>query len=103
MIPSAYGDTFARDHLPPIEQWPELIFELPDYRYPDRLNCVTELLDRWPRRDFPAEFEAVLADEVRAHPDSVRMSWLESVAAAHVPGFEATNFLDGLRASGDFA
>jgi 2-aminobenzoate-CoA ligase len=46
MIPSAYADTFARDHLPPAAEWPELIFELPDYRYPDRLNCVTELLDR---------------------------------------------------------
>jgi 2-aminobenzoate-CoA ligase len=47
MIPSAYADTFARDHLPPAEQWPDLIFDLPDYRYPDRLNCVTELLDQW--------------------------------------------------------
>src|SRR5262245_20879581 len=47
MIPSAYADTFARDHLPPVAEWPDLIFELPDYRYPDRLNCVTELLDRW--------------------------------------------------------
>src|SRR5687767_11185994 len=47
MIPSAYADTFARDHLPTPEQWPELTFDLPDYRYPDRLNCVTELLDRW--------------------------------------------------------
>jgi 2-aminobenzoate-CoA ligase len=47
MIPSAYADTFARDHLPPPEQWPDLVFALPDYRYPDRLNCVSELLDRW--------------------------------------------------------
>src|SRR6185295_10578341 len=47
MIPSAYADTFARDHLPSAAEWPELIFELSDYRYPDRLNCVTELLDRW--------------------------------------------------------
>ena len=47
MIPSAYADTFARDHLPPAGQWPDLIFELPDYRYPDRLNCVSELLDHW--------------------------------------------------------
>jgi 2-aminobenzoate-CoA ligase len=47
MIPSAYADTFARDHLPPVGQWPDLPFDLPDYRYPDRLNCVTELLDRW--------------------------------------------------------
>lgn len=47
MIPSAYADTFARDHLPPVAQWPDLVFDLPDYRYPDRLNCVSELLDRW--------------------------------------------------------
>jgi 2-aminobenzoate-CoA ligase len=47
MIPSAYADTFARDHLPPPEQWPDLVFALPDYRYPDRLNCVSELLDHW--------------------------------------------------------
>jgi len=61
------------------------------------------VLDRWPRRDFPTEFEAVLADEVRAHPDSVRMSWLESVASVHVPGFVPTDFLVGLRATEGFA
>jgi hypothetical protein len=60
---------------------------------------VRAVLDRWPRHDFPSEFEAVLADEVRAHPDSVRMSWLESVAAVHVPGFVPTDFLAGLRAT----
>lgn len=47
MIPSAYADTFARDHLPPADLWPDLVFERPEYRYPDRLNCVSELLDRW--------------------------------------------------------
>ncbi|MFJ3668814.1 AMP-binding protein [Streptomyces sp. NPDC090106] len=41
---SAHVDTFARDHLPPPEQWPELVFELPELRYPDRLNCAAELL-----------------------------------------------------------
>ncbi len=64
---------------------------------------VRSVLDRWPRHDFPAVFEQVLANEVRAHPDSVRMSWLESVAAAHVPGFVPTDFLHGLRASAHFA
>jgi 2-aminobenzoate-CoA ligase len=47
MIPSAYEDTFARDHLPPEAQWPELIFDRPEYQYPDRLNCVSELLAHW--------------------------------------------------------
>jgi 2-aminobenzoate-CoA ligase len=43
--PSAHADSFARDHLPPAEQWPELVFPLPGLRYPDRLNCGAELLD----------------------------------------------------------
>jgi len=67
------------------------------------LAVVRAVLERWPRHDFPARFEAVLADEVRANPDSARMSWLESVASAHVPGFVPTDFLDALRASGGFA
>ncbi|CAM5426360.1 AMP-binding protein OS=Streptomyces tendae OX=1932 GN=GUR47_32080 PE=4 SV=1 [Streptomyces tendae] len=41
---SAHVDTFARDHLPPPEQWPELVFDLPELRYPARLNCAAELL-----------------------------------------------------------
>ncbi|MEU6017561.1 AMP-binding protein [Streptomyces sp. NPDC047515] len=43
---SAHLDTFAREHLPPPDQWPELLFDLPELRYPDRLNCAAELLDR---------------------------------------------------------
>ncbi|MGW7463650.1 AMP-binding protein [Streptomyces xantholiticus] len=46
LTPSAHSDTFARDHLPPVDQWPELLFDLPSLRYPQRLNCGTELLDR---------------------------------------------------------
>ncbi|HEY7273526.1 MAG TPA: AMP-binding protein [Actinoplanes sp.] len=42
--PSAHVDTFCRDHLPPGDSWPEMIFELPEVRYADRLNCATELL-----------------------------------------------------------
>ena len=40
-------DTFARDSLPPADQWPELDLTHPAYRYPARLNCVAEFLDRW--------------------------------------------------------
>jgi 2-aminobenzoate-CoA ligase len=47
MIPSAYRDTFARDNLPPQDQWPEFRFTLPELQYPDRLNCVTEFIDKW--------------------------------------------------------
>jgi 2-aminobenzoate-CoA ligase len=38
-------DTFARDRLPPRDQWPRLHFDLPELRYPERLNCATVLLD----------------------------------------------------------
>ena len=43
---TAHSDTFARDHLPPREQWPDLVFDLPALRYPDRMNAATELLNR---------------------------------------------------------
>ena len=47
MIPSGHIDTFARDNLPPQDQWPEFLFTLPELQYPDRLNCVTEFVDKW--------------------------------------------------------
>jgi 2-aminobenzoate-CoA ligase len=47
MTASAHLDTFARDNLPPRAQWPDFLFELPELKYPDRINCVVELLDRW--------------------------------------------------------
>src|SRR5471030_498966 len=42
---SAHTDRYAREHLPPPEQWPELRFDLPELQYPPRLNCVAELFD----------------------------------------------------------
>src|ERR1051325_11132313 len=47
MAKSGHVDTFARDNLPPRALWPEFKFDLPELRYPERLNCVTEFLDRW--------------------------------------------------------
>ncbi|APW39211.1 2-aminobenzoate-CoA ligase [Rhodoferax koreense] len=43
---SAHIDTFARDRLPPLEDQPEFLFELPSLQFPAQLNCATELLDR---------------------------------------------------------
>ena len=45
MEPSAHTDTFARDHLPPRELWPDLLLT-GDFAYPPRLNCAVELLDK---------------------------------------------------------
>jgi len=51
MYRSAHVDTFARDNLPPLQQWPELP-QSPDTRYPERLNATVELLDRMVERGF---------------------------------------------------
>jgi 2-aminobenzoate-CoA ligase len=50
MSASAQTDSFARDNLPPRAEWPELIFTLPELRYPERLNAAVELLDRMVER-----------------------------------------------------
>jgi 2-aminobenzoate-CoA ligase len=57
LSPSAHVDTFCRDNLPPADQWPDLLFDLPELAYPDRLNAATRLLDDTVRRlgrDRPA-------------------------------------------------
>lgn len=43
---TAHVDTFARDHLPPKDQQPDFLFDLPSLQFPQQLNCATELLDR---------------------------------------------------------
>jgi len=40
---SAHTETFARDNLPPVEQWPD--FLLDKFPYPDRLNAGFEFTD----------------------------------------------------------
>jgi hypothetical protein len=65
--------------------------------------AVRAVLDLWPRSDFPSTFSQTLIDEVRANPSASRSSWMECIAVAHVPGFEATDFLRTLHASAHFA
>ncbi|WP_210495713.1 benzoate-CoA ligase family protein [Microvirga antarctica] len=47
MTDTAHLDSFARDNLPPRDQWPTLLLGGPDFQYPERLNCATAFLDRW--------------------------------------------------------
>ena len=53
---TAHTDTFAKDNMPPQDQWPQFNFDLPELQYPDYLNCATELLDK--------QVEAGLGDKV---------------------------------------
>jgi 2-aminobenzoate-CoA ligase len=46
LSPSGHVDTFARDHLPPAQQWPVLEFTTELLQYPERLNAAAELIDR---------------------------------------------------------
>jgi 2-aminobenzoate-CoA ligase len=48
--PSAHSDTFARDNLPPADQWPD--FLLDGFDYPDHINVGVELTDAMVDRGF---------------------------------------------------
>jgi 2-aminobenzoate-CoA ligase len=48
--PSGHVDTFARDNLPPFEQWPDI--RLDRFDYPEWLNAAVELTDRMVERGF---------------------------------------------------
>ena len=42
---TAHVDTFVRDHLPPPETWPELLYDFPELDYPGQVNVAYELVD----------------------------------------------------------
>lgn len=48
--PSGHIDTFARDHLPAAEDWPEI--DASAFPYPDWMNAAVELTDRMVERGF---------------------------------------------------
>ncbi|MHA7681004.1 AMP-binding protein [Cupriavidus sp. PET2-C1] len=45
MASTAHLDTYALDRLPPPQQWPAFLFNA-DTRYPERMNCALELVER---------------------------------------------------------
>jgi len=48
--PTAHVDTFTRDNLPPVDQWPD--FLLDGFDYPDRINAGVELTDAMVGKGF---------------------------------------------------
>ena len=48
--PSGHFDTFARDNLPPPDQWPDLL--IGNFHYPEWLNAGVELADRMVDKGF---------------------------------------------------
>ncbi|PIV75389.1 MAG: 2-aminobenzoate-CoA ligase [Rhodobacteraceae bacterium CG17_big_fil_post_rev_8_21_14_2_50_65_11] len=50
LSPTAHTDTFARDGLPPEDQWPDFLMD--GFDYPDRLNAAHELTDSMVEKGF---------------------------------------------------
>ncbi|GIK85433.1 MAG: 2-aminobenzoate-CoA ligase [Betaproteobacteria bacterium] len=73
---SAHVDTFARDHLPPRDAWPEFLFDLPELRYPPQTNCAAALLDEAVARGW-GDRPAILA------PGGTRWTYAELLARAN--------------------
>jgi len=63
---TAHVDTFARDHLPPTDQWPKMDYAgVPELAvYPDRLNVAAELVDKRVA-DGDGERTAILFEDQR--------------------------------------
>jgi 2-aminobenzoate-CoA ligase len=61
---TAYSDTFARDHMPPPQLWPEFTYDLPELRFADQVNCANVLLDERVRMGHGAR-SAIIALEGR--------------------------------------
>ncbi|MET0682893.1 MAG: AMP-binding protein [Casimicrobiaceae bacterium] len=62
---SAHVDTFARDNLPPRDQWPEFPLLLPELHYPERMNAATMLLDRAVERGWGGRLAIAALDGLR--------------------------------------
>jgi 2-aminobenzoate-CoA ligase len=50
----AQQDRFVHDRLPPLSQWPRLIYDRPEFQFPAQLNLVEELLDKAQAKGFGA-------------------------------------------------
>ena len=51
---TAQTDRFVHDRLPPKEEWPTLVYDAPELKFPDRLNAVEELLDKAAQKGWGA-------------------------------------------------
>ncbi len=47
---TAHKDTFVLDRLPAKSDWPELLFSIPEVRYPEKMNAAIDLMKALPNR-----------------------------------------------------
>ena len=67
--PSAHVDTFSRENLPPINEWPDLLLNEPIFHYPDHINVATELTDRMVERGFGDHIALIGNGRVRTYKE----------------------------------
>jgi len=67
--PSAHVDTFSRDHLPPQDDWPDLILNEPIFHYPDYVNVACELTDRMVERGYGDHIALIGNGRVRTYKE----------------------------------
>ncbi|HZZ66115.1 MAG TPA: AMP-binding protein [Candidatus Baltobacteraceae bacterium] len=87
---SAHIDRFAAERLPPMEQWPELLFSLDGLKYGERMNCASLLLDRdnapdaGSRRCIVGSGITWTYDELRSHANRIARVLVDDLGV--VPG-----------------
>ena len=64
---SAQSDRFVYDRLPPLEQWPRLVYSLPELQIPDQANLVQVL--------FSKAFQNGHANQPFLRSDSITLSY----------------------------
>ena len=90
--PTAHVDTFARDNLPPMADWPEFL-ALEGFAYPEYINAAVELTDRMVERGF-GDYTALIGHvaggaPTRSSPTGAIGSptrWSRIMACAGQPG-----------------
>jgi 2-aminobenzoate-CoA ligase len=81
--PSAHSDPFARENLPPSDQWPEFLLE--GFDYPEYLNAAVELTDRMVERGFGDHTALIGHGRRRTYKEL--SDWTNRLAAALVEDY----------------
>jgi 2-aminobenzoate-CoA ligase len=81
--PTAHIDTFTRDHLPPLEQWPLRLLD--SFDYPQELNAAVELTDRMVERGFGDQVALIGNGRRRTYKEL--SDWTNRIAHAMVEDY----------------
>jgi len=81
---TAHTDTFARDNLPALKQWPDLPIDRFDY--PEELNAAVELTDRMVERGFGDQVALIGNGRRRTYKEL--SDWTNRIAHALVEDYD---------------